>query len=144
MAEADPPKEEQEDNLPTPEERAPQTPAEAEAEEPQPSEPEELDLSDTAPLTGPTEKDIKNKILDEDAEFRRRFASNMLGLVTAILIVTLAGHLVASLIALQTPDSAFAEAVVASLKEIFPIAFSGVMGIFGTVVGFYFASGGKE
>ncbi|WP_411352381.1 hypothetical protein PNH50_04710 [Leisingera aquaemixtae] len=92
----------------------------------------------------PVEKAVHLTILKDDAKFRRVFAFSMLGLLVAILISSFCSHIVAGMVALQTPSGEFPKALLAAVEEIFPIAFSGVMGVFGTVVGFYFATGEKK
>jgi hypothetical protein len=100
-----------------------------------------LEASFMAAAITPPEADVDQKIRSKDADFRRRFAFKLLGLLAAIVIVALAGYLVAALAVLQNPDDDFPKALAEAIGELFPVAFSGVMGVFGTVVGFYFASG---
>ena len=107
--------------------------------------PEHLEDNVNPLIVSPTEtKSVltpQEEIQKEDAHFRRQFAGNMFGLVCATVGMTLAALLVASLALIQDPESDLANAIVLTIKDIFPVAFSGIMGVFGTVVGFYFAKG---
>ncbi len=101
----------------------------------------EVDVSN---VQKPAEQTIQHEILKDDAKFRREFAMSMFALVVVIIIIALVGHIIAGMVALQNPSHEFPKALLTAVEDIFPIAFSGVMGVFGTVVGFYYAAGDKN
>ncbi|TNJ48482.1 hypothetical protein [Phaeobacter sp. B1627] len=101
----------------------------------------EIDLTDPAPAV--TEREVDARIREGDADFRRKFALSMLSLFSAIILVAFATYMVAAFIEMTGEDRPIAAAMVTAVKDLFGIVFSGVIGIFGTVVGFYFGKADK-